>query len=265
MYRLREDHTYHMPAHFGGQPGGLSWVCRCSDVHALSLVYETDRDRLEAYVHEDFELLRPEVSVQMSQMRMVDFMANGGYNLVQVSVPVAYRREAGLTGVYPLVVWENQTWPIIGGREETGVPKIFADIADLHSRGDHVFTCASFWSRTFLELDFFGKRDANPEELAQNNRDMERIHLLGYRYIPNVGGPGAALSQATLYPQAMRCDRVVLGEGALRWHVPAFPEHHPEQHHILRALGELPLGRMVDARLLHGEITMNPPDARTLP
>ena len=42
-------------------------------------------------------------------------------------------------------------------------------------------------------------------------------------------------------------------------------QEHPGQHHILRALGELPLGRMIDARLLHGEITMNPPDARTLP
>jgi acetoacetate decarboxylase len=40
-----------------------------------------------------------------------------------------------LEGAFALVVWENKTTPILEGNM-MGVPKIYADIEDLHIMGD---------------------------------------------------------------------------------------------------------------------------------
>lgn len=48
------------------------------------------------------------------------------------------------------MVWENNTTPILGGREQTGIPKIYADIEDLHILKPHYATIASFeWEHLF--------------------------------------------------------------------------------------------------------------------
>jgi hypothetical protein len=39
--------------------------------------------------------------------------------------------------------------------------------------------------------------------------------LVGWRYIPNIGRPGAALSHATLFPQDLVTGAAWLGEGRI--------------------------------------------------
>jgi acetoacetate decarboxylase len=75
-------------------------------------------------------------------------MSGGAYNLMQVGIPVQFNgikdRESGL---FLLVVWENKTQPIIGGREQNGVPKVFADMQDIRMFDGKYFTN---YTRTFL-------------------------------------------------------------------------------------------------------------------
>ena len=55
------------------------------------------------------------------------------------TVGVSYRHESeAITGSYALVVWESKATPILGGREQTGIPKIFADVANLHPLGNRM-------------------------------------------------------------------------------------------------------------------------------
>ncbi|HEU5317954.1 MAG TPA: acetoacetate decarboxylase family protein [Chloroflexota bacterium] len=136
----------------------------------------------------------------------MDWLA-GGYNLITVGVPAAYTHEGErLEGLYVLVIWENMTAPILAGREQSGMPKVFAEIEDHHQVGDRVFTNASYEGSAFLRLDFRKTRQLGPDEVAVLNQRSGKVNTFGRRYIPNTGRPGAALSHATLYPQGM-CSR----------------------------------------------------------
>ena len=64
-----------------------------------------------------------------------------------------------LEGVFALVVWENKTTPILTGNM-MGVPKIFADIEDLHILGDNYRTRLSYEGSAFLQLEMAGHRAA---------------------------------------------------------------------------------------------------------
>jgi len=71
-------------------------------------------------------------------------MVNGEYNLVQVSANVKYTgNDEGLIGNYPLVIWENKTAPILEGREEDGMSKVFADVATHRNYNGHWFVRTS--------------------------------------------------------------------------------------------------------------------------
>ncbi|GAB1399135.1 hypothetical protein MASR1M66_05870 [Aminivibrio sp.] len=64
------------------------------------------------------------------------------------------------------MVWENKACPIIGGREEDGVPKIFADIACERHVKDLVpsgYECNTFLSLTFIGGRSFRKRHRRNE------------------------------------------------------------------------------------------------------
>ena len=126
MFRPQDDFTYLMPVHFGGgkfDPGTLV----TQKATGLAVSYETERDLLENYIPEGFELLAPEVQVAFNKFTEINWMHGGQYNLINVSAPVRFHgKKDELDGAYTLVVWENKTAPILGGREQTGIPKIYA-------------------------------------------------------------------------------------------------------------------------------------------
>ena len=67
-----------------------------------------------------------------------------------------------------------------------------------------------------------------------------RINQLGWRYIPNVGRPGAALSHATLYPVDATYLSGSRGTGRITW-TKADPLFNPPQAAIINALADLPV------------------------
>ena len=193
MFKFLETHNYFMPAHFGGYEGQPK-PCVYDDVTSIVISYETDRELLARYVPERFELTHPWVALAYVMNRGVDWMAGGNYNLICVQVPVSYTHgQERLEGWYVLAVWENKTEPILPGREHTGIPKIFADIQDHRQLGDRAFTNASYEGSAFLRMEFKRTRRMTPEELAAKNQ-QGKLNWFGWRYIPNIGRPGAALS-----------------------------------------------------------------------
>lgn len=154
LFKFEDNKIYHMPPFFGGDEFNADFEARVNDVVGLNFTQTTDRDRLADYLPEGFELLRPEFTISYSQLREVEFMAGGSYNLVQIGVPVRFSgKRDRLEGTLALVIWENKTQPIIGGREEDGMPKIHADIEDLHVLPQKYFTNVSHEGNTFLSLE----------------------------------------------------------------------------------------------------------------
>lgn len=261
-FKFQDNYVYKMPVHFGGTPFH-PWSVVHEDMLNILVQYETDPQALVQYLPEVFELCEPIVSVQYSNSREVAWMSNGEYRLIQVSIPVKYKgKSEEISGEYALVVWENKTCPIIGGREEDGVPKIFADIASERHVGSHWFTAASYESCTFLQIDMNIKNELSQEDIEKINKNP-KINLFGWRYLPNLGKGGAALSQATLYPQEMNVKQAWTGEGSVRW-TKLTAEQHPLQYVIIDALANLPVLKYTGALLSKGVAKLNVGDSRVL-
>lgn len=262
-FRIREDYVYDMPVHFTGRP---FYQVRAvyGDVTNISVNYETDQGALLELIPEDFELLKPVVSVQFANCRDVDWMTGGEYRLIQLASPVRYVGNAeGLEGEYPLVIWENKTCPIIGGREEDGMPKIFADVAAERHQEDHWFTAASHECNTFLTIDFEKKAELSPKDIAAIN-EHSKINFFGWRSIPNLGKGGTSLSHATLYPQEMIVSCAWFGEGRINW-PPFKPEMHMKQSGMIDALARLPIVKYMPAMMMKCAMQLNFGDSRALP
>lgn len=261
-FKFQDNYVYKMPVHFGGT-AFFPWSVVHEDMLNILVQYETDPKALVQYLPEVFELREPVVNIQYSNSREVAWMSNGEYRLIQVSTPVQYKEKSEeICGEYALVVWENKTCPIIGGREEDGVPKIFADIANERHVGDHWFTAASYESCTFIQIDINKKNELSPEDIKKINKNP-KINLFGWRYLPNLGKGGAALSQATLYPQEMNIKQAWNGEGSVRW-TKLTSEQHPLQYHIIEALANLPVLKYTKVLLSKGMAKLNVGDSRVL-
>ena len=262
-FSIRKDYVYKMPVHFGGEPF-VPVRTVYGDMTTICLKFETDQEALLKIIPEDFELLEPVVNVQYANCREVDWMSGGEYRLIQLSSPVRYvGNSEGLEGEYPLVIWENKACPIIGGREEDGMPKVFADIAVERHSGDHWFTCASYECNTFLNLDLERKEELGTEDVARLN-ESSRINFFGWRYIPNLGKGGASLSHATLYPQEAIARQVWIGEGCIKWY-PLTLEQNLVQFRIISTLADLPVIRYLPAKMMKGSSRLNVGDSRLLP
>ena len=264
MFKFSEACNYLMPAHFGGYEGPPV-PNSYGDVTSIMVTYESDAEMLAQYLPEAFELSQPVVTIQYGMCRAVDWLAGGGYNLITVGVPAAYtHEEERLEGLFVLVIWENKTAPILAGREQSGMPKVFAEIEDHHQLGDRVFTNASYEGSAFLRLDFRKTGQLGPDEVTVLNQRSGKVNAFGWRYIPNTGRPGAALSHATLYPQEYPCTAAWQGEGRVRWEAPT-AEQHPNQAHIIQALSQLPIKSYRDCLMTHGGVVLRNDIARALP
>ena len=264
MFKFEDNKCYGMPCFFGGSEYDRAAELYYHDAVGLSFAYATDGDQLANYLPEGFELIRPELNVSYSQNREVDWMAGSGYNLVQVSVPARFSGQRDrVEGEFVLVIWENKTAPILGGREQTGMPKIYAEIEDLHIYQQNYFTNASYEGNTFLRMELTGVQSVDEEKTAQTTATNMELSPFGWRYIPKVGGPGAELSQPILYPQRMEVKSVSAGCGTIQW-TELKPEQNPDQWRIIRALAGLPIIQMVRATLAKGVLVLKPAQARVL-
>ncbi|MEI7856652.1 MAG: acetoacetate decarboxylase family protein [Methanomicrobiales archaeon] len=258
--------TRRMPAHFlQGSPYG-GGVCPYDDCTTLEIRYLTDEHKLRQYVPEEFSITRPLVMIMYEKCSGVQWMGGSQYSLITASVPVQYiAGKEPINGIYRLVLWEDKCEPIIGGREEAGMPKIFADIPEYRRTSDSLSVNASHEGRTFLEMELAIGQDYSADELATLNADNGRVVQFGWRYIPKVGPfPGASLSEATYYPVDNEFSSVSMCSGTVKWTVPLLRQH-PTQYAIIAALAALPLKNYQSGSFRKGTSTMRMDLARSLP
>jgi acetoacetate decarboxylase len=264
MFKFKDNKIYRMPPFFGGDEFSADIEARVNDVVGLNFTETTDGDRLTDYLPEGFELLRPELAISYCQLREVEFLGGGSYNLVQIGVPARFNgKRDRLEGTFPLVIWENQTQPIIGGREEDGQPKIYADIEDLHIFQQKYFTNVSHYGNTFLRLELIGAKPVEGQQLGEAKASILHYNMFGYRVIPKVGAPGVELSQPILYPQGMKLNSAWEGSGTVQW-TKLSPEQNLRQWEIIKALAELPVKAIGPVMMTKGAIIMKPFAGRVL-
>ena len=261
MFTFDENLSYRMPAHFGGSPGSGLQNLRYDDVTNIAINYLTDEDMLLRYLPDSFELLEPVIAVNYQKCCGVQWMGGGYYSLIGLMAP-ARHVASGIEGAYVLVIWENKTAPILGGREETGMPKIFADIPDPHILDGHITANASHEGRVFLELALDLGEPFSDEELSAMTSGG-RVNQLGWRYMPNIGRPGAALSHATLYPVDVSYFSGSRASGEIAW-TKADPLFNPAQAAIINALADLPVLEYRDCVFAKTATNLRADEAREL-
>jgi acetoacetate decarboxylase len=262
-FKFEEDHRYMMPAHFGGMKYVTS-TTTYRDVTNLVVQYRTERDAIEPYVPEALEITDPTLTVAFVMNRGVEWMAGGVYNLVAVNVPVRFDGEVDhVEGGFSLVVWENKVAPIIAGREATGIPKIGATIEEARHLGGHWMAEAAYEGNTFLEMSLAEGDEVPAQAIDEMNLVSQESDWLGWRYIPNVSGPGAALNHATTYPQGSVVRSVKTCRGSVEWR-PLTWLQAPTQAHIVGALAGLPILEVTAAFVTRGESILLGDEARAL-
>lgn len=261
MFTFRDDTCYTMPAHFGGEAFDPAATRRVG-VLTLNYVFVTERKLLERVVPDAFELVRPEVCIDFCQCREAQCPDAGHHNMIQVSAPVRFRGGHGVTeGGFVLVAWTNAAGARAAGREQYGLPMLHADIGDLHAEGARRSTAASHAGETFLSLEAEVQKTLEGDALAELAR--VEMNILGWRYIPRLGGPGAELSQPTLLPQRFEAASAWRCAGSFRWTPPASGDH-PHHRRVIQALAGLPV---IDTRpllLMQGTSTVFPHKAHVL-
>ncbi|MCO4811400.1 MAG: acetoacetate decarboxylase family protein [Gammaproteobacteria bacterium] len=243
MFEFDPRAKYLMPAHFGvpempKPPSG--WY---RDVTTMNVQYLTDRERLQALLPHPFKVAEEAlVTVTYAQSRDIDWLAGRGYNLISVNAAVVFEGDQEqLEGSFTLVVWENLADPILSGRELTGIPKIFADIDD-HTVTDEEWRCgASHFGSAIVDLSIRNLTVPTAEQVAAAQAEQEsKDNPMAWRYIPAVGGFGAAISEPTIYPSKNVITDAQIGEGRIEWHRLTW-EQNPTQFHIVNKLADLPV------------------------
>lgn len=267
IYDREDGLTHRMPAHFmawkaDAAPGKVPY----DDVTTLEISYRTDEQELLAFVPNEFEIIEPVIRIMYQKSSGVSFMGGSGYSVVAATVPARYPAKGGpVDGHYVLVIWEDNTTPILGGREEAGIPKIFADIPEYHRIGGTLSAHASHEGRAFLEIDLVEERSLTNEEVGSLNADNGRMVQFGWRYIPKVGPfSGAALSEATYYPVDNKTFSGSRCTGTVRWTVPK-PDQHPMQVAIIDAMARLPVREYLPGSFRKGMCWMRMDLAHSLP
>jgi len=164
-----------------------------ANVESLMLQYETDPEAILPLLPEPFKPGKsPIVNVMFADNNGVDFMAGGGYRFAAVSVAAQFDGEDGrLDGNYVLAMPEDQTLPIITGREWLGMPKFFMDISPIRVMEDGHLRCeASLWGHLLFGIDIappLKKQNALIRNAA--SAQSTKTPAFGYKYIAALDGP----------------------------------------------------------------------------
>jgi len=256
------DTLYSMPPFFGGTPYPPP-ALRYADTLSLTIAYQTDGDALARLLPPGFTVQRPEILVSCINNRGVEWMGGAPYSLVAVNVPVRFEGvDDQLDGVFGLAVWENKATPIIAGREMLGVPKLFAEIEPLREfPAGETRGWAHYEGNRFLDIGLTGARAASADEVALLQAGLARINWFGWRYLPRVGEPGAAISEPVVCPQDFTVHEAWFGDAELAWSPPDWARN-TTQAHVIAGLAALPLDGFVGAVMTRSETLLRADLAR---
>jgi acetoacetate decarboxylase len=190
--------------------------CFYPQVEAVAFQYHTSPEAIAALLPECYRPAKdPLVTVHFSENNGADFMAGRGYRMAAFQVAACFDGEEDhLEGDYCLAFFEDQTWPIIGGREDIGVPKLYADISPLKKLpGGHIRCEASLWGHFLFSLEI---PPMNAQTGLVRSVATKRINSrpwLGYKYIPSLEGPPDVQYPLIIYIES-KLEKLWLGKSA---------------------------------------------------
>ncbi len=165
------------------------------EVKYLILQYESDSNVIKALLPECYQLAeKPLVTVMFGYYDGVDFMAGRGYCIAAVSIAARFDgTQDHVEGDYVLVMFEDDTLPILTGREFHGIPKVYADISPVRTLPNGHLRCdVSLWGRLLFGMDLDPLKEQN--RIVRSIASKRKKSTSAQRWVSNI----APLSKAHL-------------------------------------------------------------------
>ncbi|KAJ5080888.1 hypothetical protein N7456_013598 [Penicillium angulare] len=234
-----------------------------------SIKFKTSRTLLENLFPSDrYSFISPasvaRASFSQTTLNGMDWLGGGGYRHIGLYIHgVQYKKENGevLKGTYMPILFESLADPIVSGREELGMPKLYTAI-DLHERNNS-FRLQTSWQGAVwghFELEDLEDQDPAADKGTIGGEDDDGI--LVYRYMPKVGKnfKGEAEAEYPIFvPHANESKVVPSKVTRLRRTKNAKVEIDglgwdalPTLHHVVSRLAEIPIDEVIDAKITEG-------------
>lgn len=196
------------------------------------------------------------------------WLAGKGYShcgLYLHGVEYAKRDASNLYGTFVSILFENICDPIITGRDEIGLPKLFADI-DIQPEASSCRISLSWRGAVFASVTISDLIQEVPQvnETAEIGRPQSVSTpppsppdqgQFAYRYVPAVGLPGKVDAEYPVFiPQAVQsqpAEVFVTKTAELTFHALDW-NSLPTLHHVAKGLSEMPIYGIEEARLTSG-------------
>jgi hypothetical protein len=200
-------------------------------------------------------------SFSQTILNKMEWLGGSGYNHIGLYIHgVEYVQSDGCiaSGTYTPVLFEDLADPIISGREELGMPKVYSSIGV--SQGVESYRMHTSWQEfTWGDFHLEGLTpDDNASGVTAKVSGENDDGILFNRYIPTVGRPGEAEAQYTVFapfaeeklkPVTQRtwtASKAHLKNDALDW------DALPTLHHVISRLQKIPVYEVVKATVGEG-------------
>lgn len=264
---------WRMPISFGPFPGprqtfdGVPRTATHSTFTTASIKFKTSRTLLEnLFPSASFRFKSPGTvayaSFSQTTLNKMEWLGGTGYRHLGLYIHgVQYTKQDGevLDGTFLPILFESLTDPIVSGREELGMPKLFCTV-DLWRRETSYRIQAGWQGATFGSLALEGLTEVDPSADKGTIGGEDDQGIFAYKYIPRVGERGKAdVEHATFVPHAeeskvvpstvqrvWKADKASVSFDGLDW------EALPTLHHVVSRLAEIPIYEVIGAKVVEG-------------
>jgi len=229
-----------------------------TEVETLALQYQTDSDAIDALLPDCYRPTKePTVTVMFGYNDGLEFMAGGGYRIATVQVAARFDGEQDhVEGDYILVMFEDKTLPIIGGREDLGVPKLYADISPVKTLSNSHLRCeASLWGHLLFGIDLAPLKKQNALVCLAAGKRINGRPWLAYKYIPSLDGPPDA-DYPTISKNDVKIEQLWLGKSGKVYFGNPGEDDVAYTKRVIDALKTLPVRQVTQTLRLRGSATL---------
>ncbi|KAH8423740.1 putative salicylate hydroxylase [Aspergillus melleus] len=241
-----------------------------STFQTASIRFKTSRTLLQNLLPNDsYSFSSPSTyayaSFSQTKLDRMDWLAGGGYRHLGLYIEgVQYKKTNGeiVRGTYMPILFENLADPILSGREELGMPKLFSTIhARERAQSYHVEAGweGVVWGR--FHWDELEDEDSVSDAGTIGGEPSDGIFV--HRYLPKVGRDCKGEPEAE-YPvfvphaeeskwvpskvtRVRRTKKAGFQIDGLSWDL------LPTLHHVIDRLGEIPVDEIVSGKVVEGE------------
>ncbi|KAJ9609569.1 hypothetical protein H2200_005896 [Cladophialophora chaetospira] len=262
LYKEKSQVQWQMPLSFGPFPGprqdvhGRLRKANQASFITRSVKFKTSRTILQnllptpAYKFEAPDTFAT-ASYVHTKFEGLDWLGGQGYSSVSLHLHgVQYKKKDGTidNGDYLVVTWADIADSITKGREEIGLPKLFAEIDTQKTTSTWTMQASSRKS-SFLTLELHDLEERPASDAPANDAN------LAYKYIPALGNPGVSDVEYPVLVPASESTRVTKFQKAANCSIKLDAQDEkklPTLHHVITRLAELPVYEILEGTFVEG-------------